>query len=691
MKIFKFITFLSLVVVLSSAEVGYSKEAKIFKPGLYNITGIHSVLGSYTGWLQVSSNGEVFKKIVLPITSPQVREKYFIGTDIQSFEQLWNGKATGDSLKFRVRTSNVLTRVNNYSLAKDDFNFNELEFKELQPINVPNDGIYTENYSYIASNLSENLFSPDERLKLDAKGETGSFLTSIAQKIILNKVIEKYRDLDFFNPYRETTEFKNNQIFSIKDMTDFDFYRNEKSILRIRNKTLTPLSVAEAAQKRAAFAYSLFEKEKFKLIETKSLHNEFGIFEEGILNSQGQVVQLRPQGDTALWFGVYIWALFVRDEILNSPESKDDLIKSIESLNHLLEISNDKTKIARYIHKSPASEPSTNPEVIQGTGIYSDYKYDSRTNKDMVNGILMGFTIAHKAISKLDSQLKARIRKNVNQLPLVSAINGSSINLAYAKGLKALWNENPEELKSYLQDIDSFTMILRKNLKIDVGFHIGGIANPSGTHLNLISNSTGFYLADELIKKVDELRGGMYIPVPDGEDGFYKFENPTPALLKIRQYMNNNLVDLSLRMQKTYLNYMPVVAYGITKDPRLKNLASQRIYFLSEVPISKSKNDLYGQLDLQPDWMYSSWPFQPWKAITSSLSVDKEKLSEKSQKRGIYSYPLYECTALSSSYMWVEGGNDFPCSANSQLKTFSVDYLWAYWLARSADLIKERD
>lgn len=681
---------ISLLLVLTSLQS--LAAADIFAPGLYEISGSHSALGSYSGHLLVKSNSEVQRHIHFNYLNQEQNEH--IGLQANQFyavEQLWEGKKSSDGLNFQIRPSNVLTSYNGYSPLNNDVSFEKVSLNSLYAtFQLKNDGLYTESYRLVSTEEGE-LFPKDTRVKLDAVGVTGSFLVNVAGWIGVNKAIKEYRKLPHFDPYRNREEFIKNQIFQIKDLTDLTFYRSNATTLRIRNKSLTPLAIGEALQRRAAYLPTLTEKAIYKQNETRSLMNELGIFEEGTKDENGRLILLRPQGDTMLWFGVYIWSLQLEAQTTKTPEAYARLKAAIESMNHLIEISPDPKLFARYIHKSPVEEVSSDPNVKQGVGKYKDYKYDSRSNNDMVKGILLAYLVAYKTLKAEDRDLRLKIAKLVQRIQQVDPIQKKSGNRSTAKGLDALWNENVDSLKAYIEGGDGLTNKLSDEFYIDAGFHIGGMANPSGTHLNLISLSTRYYLADALINKVKEAGERMYIPTPASGDGYpISYEDPRPRLESIKRSALKNIKSLAQRMSKAHFNYLNIAAYAITQDSTLRQKALESIYGLVEVPIVRSVGVMRGDLSLQPDWMYSPWPFQPWSAIKGPWTLNKEKLSNKNQRRGVFGYPIFECASMGAGYLWVDGTNDFPCGGDSKQISFSADYLWAYWMARSANLISDK-
>lgn len=682
---------LIIILILLKSYLVCSAENH-FTSGLYKITGIHSFHGPYNGLLLVKNNYEVQRMIKFSSFNQASQHKIGIQEN-QNFviEQLWQGQSSASGIEFKIRTSNVLTSFNGYSPINNDFSFeNILLTKDKENFQLRNDGIYSEGYTFLSKSESD-LFTKDSRLKLDSSGETGSFLVNLAALLGINNAIKEYRSLPHFKPYQDREEFINNQVFQIKDLTDLDFYRSNSTTLRIRNKSLTPLSIGEALQRREAFLPTLAEKQRFKQNETQNLLNDLGIFEEGIVDSQGQIISLRPQGDTALWFGVYIWSLFLENQTIRTADSYQRLKSAIVSINHLIEISPDPRLFARYIHKSPASEIWSDPNILQGVGEYSDYKYDSRSNNDMVKGFFLAYLFAYKSLKNEDKNLRVKIAALVQRMQQLDPIQNKSGNKAIAKGLQALWNNDVYSLKEFIDASNGFINILSDQFYIDSGFHIGGMANPSGIHLNLMSQSIRYYLADVLIRKVKEEGERMYLPIPRSETSPGGYENPIPRLAAIKKSAERNIRDLSLRMRKAYFNYLNIAAYAITKDEGLKQAAIDSVWGLLEVPKVRSVGQMYGDLSLQPDWLYSSWPFEPWTALKGPWVVDKEKLNKKNQRRGAFGYPIYECAGMSSTYLWVDGTNDFPCSGNSNNIAFSADYLWIYWLARSANVISEND
>jgi hypothetical protein len=178
--------------------------------------------------------------------------------------ELWQGSASLTRLQFEVRTSHTLTSFNGFTLAKEDFANRTISLETSGgSFSLPGDGTYTETYSRVGESGSD-LFSSEQRVKLDAFGRASSFLVKLLGWIGIDKVIREYRSLPLHDPYRDRAEFRADEMWQIQDFTDLDCYRSERGVLRVRNLSLTPLSIGEALERRLAFSPSLVEKEAYK-------------------------------------------------------------------------------------------------------------------------------------------------------------------------------------------------------------------------------------------------------------------------------------------------------------------------------------------------------------------------------------------------------------------------------------------
>ena len=667
--------------LLFATVTAHAASSTPLSPGLYEISGTHSVLGPYTGQLLIGADRRAQRLVEFAIREPRIQSALGLTESnqeaspdhvpVRRIQQLWQGSLTPEGLRFDIRASRALTHFNGYTLPRESF--------AIQPVVISGDGsgtfalagegAYTESYLRTADAAAGPLFAPDQRTRVETYGHTSSPLVQLARKLGIDRVIKEYRKLDIFNPYRNRVEFQENQVWRYYDFTDLDFYRSNPDTLRVRNLALTPLSVAEARMRRLAFGPTLAEKESFKNAQTRLLLNELGVLEAGLFDAQGRLVARGPEGDTALWQGMYVWSQYLRHRALGDAVSYENFRAAVTGITHLIKISHEPDRFARYIHKSPASEPSNDPDLIQGQGEYAGYKYQHNSNNDMTKGILIGLAVAYQGLGPQDAALRAEIGRILPRLAAVEAVRKSDFSSGIVAGLDALYNGNADRVADFISGLDTFTNTAGDWFNANTGFHWGGIEDTSGIHLNTVSSAVQAMVAHSLKDRYGQ------------DDRLSNIEKKALDYFKEREE----------RMREARHGYLAIVAYAMTGDEGLRGLATEGARDLLEIPLEQTVGDMRAELAWQPDWLLSSWPNEPWKALKGLMSIDREKLQSKNQQRGAYGYPYFEGPGWSSSYAWKDTTNDFPYGGSRGTVMFSPDYLWAYWLARSAGVIGPRD
>ena len=170
-----------LALLCFNSSPAVSSENSI-APGLYQISGTHSHLGPYNGYLLVKDSSEVQRAISLHSLDSAQKRKIGLQKDQNfSIEQLWEGNNTPKGALFQIRASNVLTTYNDFTATSDDLSIETIVLGRADTsFHVKNDGTYIEHYTLISKNdpaqKTPDLFPKDSRTRLDATGTSGSIL-----------------------------------------------------------------------------------------------------------------------------------------------------------------------------------------------------------------------------------------------------------------------------------------------------------------------------------------------------------------------------------------------------------------------------------------------------------------------------------------------------------------------------------
>ncbi len=645
--------------------------------GLYEIRGTHPERGEYSGqaWVHDSQAQRI------------IRWKTY-RHDSYSVENVWSGSATEQELRFSLRLSNTLTALNGYEPTP-------LEIQNSIPVSipfatsqnkpeanvifsVPTEGGYRESWTRIADAPPVPLWK-DLREIVDGTGDDKPWYYEILLWLGIDQVIDWYRALPAAIASQDREEYRSQRQYFITDKTDADFYASQPQVLRVTNKTLNPLSLAEASMRRNAYAPTLSEKAEYLRSETLKYNlNESGLLEFAIVNDNGAKLGRSPEYDSALWTAMFGWSELMRYQATHDAEALTNFRRMLNGILTLIEITDDSTKFARTLAISPLTE-DLGPGWIQGKGRFSHLKWRSGGNNDMIKGVFLMLTLAHQVIRPDEAELRARITAASQSILKIKAISRGAFNSGIAHGLIALWSDRAEEkddeLQAFSHRLYNLKTILANAVQVNGNFYYGGVADWSGIHLTLVSSLCQILLAREL---KDPMRNSQYAYLLSG-------------VLKSGEAQ---LLEMHKTYKKAHRDFLTLFAYAFSPqaktDERLLNDAKDALWTLKEIPAPRSLGTAEVDLSKLPEWSLSAWPRVPWKGLTGVRKI-KHDLDFENFVQGAYSYPIFEAAAWDSDYLWKE--NPFTAKYNShpRVATFSADYLILYWVARSAGLLAPAD
>lgn len=632
--------------------------------GLYEIHGYNSELGDYDGnaWVR----GSQVQRLL--------RWKTFRHMDHQ-VESIWSGTVDSKDFIFTLSLSNVLTSYNDFSPASEEFRHPLIVTLPRTSIvsgftfSVKGEGTYAESWHHLGEAPKVPLWQ-DQRKSVEGVGDTTTLLMKIIRWIGLDVVINWYRSQPEVEVYKDRPEYQQQKQYFIQDHTDADFYAKNPHVLRVINKTLNPLSLAEAVMRRNAYAPTFEEKAQFfgKQTLTQNL-NAAGLLEFAVIDHDGNKIDRKTEYDSALWSAMYAWSEVLRYEATKDPLALVNFRRVLDGILTLVEITGDPENFARALAISPLGE-DLGPGWIQGQGKYAHLKWRQGGNNDMAKGLFITLALAHKVVDPTERTLCARIQKVSRALLTLKPIGKGGFNGGIAHGLIALWEKDEYELVLFSNYIQGIIGRLGDITDIEDGFYLGGIADWSGVHLSAISNISLILLSQELIK-VFPYQGKGYL---------------ASRTLKIGQDRLKGMEETYQPAQRDFLTIISFAFSRDTKDTILRGRAREALWTLKEVPAPRFVGQ--GSVDLQkiPQWSLSAWPWLPWKALKGARKMrDQVPFSDHAQ--GAYSYPIFETQAWSSSYLWKEAPFSIKHASNPQVQPFSADYLMLYWLARNAGLL----
>lgn len=632
--------------------------------GDYVIYGKHSKFGQYVGqgWIK---NGVVQRVI---------RYEDYKYED-HAVEEIWTGQSKGN-LSFSLKQSNLLTSFNGYAPSDESFKkpisvtlANDVFNKEVT-FNVSGDQA-SEEWSYRGEVNQVPLWT-DLRNKTEALGTEKKFIKFVSKIGYITKVIDMYREHPALNDYRERPEFKARSHYIFRDRTDAGFYEQNSDVLRITNKTTNPLSLAEALMKRNAYGKTLTEKEQFLRSETlKYNFNKAGMLETGIVDAQGNQIGKHTEYDSALWTAMLGWAELMRYKVTKDPDAIKNFRTVLDAELTLLEIVKDPKEFARSLAISPVEE-NLGEGWVQGEGKFSHLKWRQGGNNDMVKGVFITLILAHQIVNPDEVALIQRIQNAVLKLPGLSAVDDrSGGNAGVAEGIIALWHKDAKRVHKFHKKIFSFINSLGKINQVGTGLYYGGIADWSGIHLHMVSTFCQLLTATEL-------------------QTVFKDEATVEKLKELQASGEKELIDMYEMYKNTRRDFLPIMiaAYipEFKKNQKYKTEAEEAVWILKEIPAPRFFGHAVADLTKLPDWSYSAWPRQPWKAIAGFRKL-RDNFDVFTLKQGAYGHPLYEGLAWKCTYMWKNSPYETRYESNPSVKIFSADYMLVYWASRMSGLI----
>jgi hypothetical protein len=645
--------------------------------GLYEIHGTHSPFGEYSG--QIAIHGSKAERII-HWKNYRYSVKTISGESSKELETIWTGTATQQALDFNLTFSNVLTEYEGYAPSPIELMSSAhvvIQPTQTGPISfsVSGEGTYAETWNRIGDAPQEPLWK-DERKIVDATGEKPSWIVKVALWLGVSQAIEWYRSQPQIQPYVTRDEFLSRQQLYTFDSTDSEFYAHHPNTLRIANHTINPLSLAEAAMRRNAFAPKLFEKAEFFRKETLQYSlNSAGVLEFFERGPQGEKVGRTGDYDAALWTAMMGYAELLRYQATQNRDSLQVFRKILDGVLTLVEIPGNKKEFARALATSPQGE-DLGEGWHRGTGKNSQLQWRSGGNNDMIKGLYLTLILAHQVVAPEEQELRKRILNASKSILSTKAAHYNDDNEALAHGLIALWSDDSNEksfaLERFSKNYLNLTSVLGSHFTT---FYYGGVADWSGIHLSMISSLCQVLLAKEL-----------QATFSDSDD--------QRELSDVLRYGKRDLLRAHEVYRPVHRDALTLFTYifaaDLTDREKLRSEAIEALRSLREMPAPRFVGKGTVDLTLNPGWSYSAWPRVPWKAIKGIRKIESS-LDFKLFEQGAYAYPIYETLAWSSNYIWKDSPFATKFSSDPRKEPFSADYLLAYWASRASGLITAQD
>ncbi|MGE5085026.1 MAG: hypothetical protein ACM3MG_01915 [Bacillota bacterium] len=674
-KCFSFLYLFLNVVLLSSCAIKEkqiprdiaSLQASGGMEGIWFLQGTSSIRGPYNGELELRKSHDGTYDAIRVITYINY---FYDGLKVQ---EVWTGKAiaTGDmlTLSYDLRQADFIAKMDSQKRDKNDF---KRQINVIARFALSDKGLATQFSDKKVSNYTEWITT---RRDLDPKPlwlNARAMIDASGPKMPLpvRAVIKAFKadigyDRDpFVKSFKNRKEFQDERPSIIFDPTDYEFYRNNKDIIRVVNKVTDDISITEASVKRNAYSPSLGEKARGYDKNTVSNHiNQLGVVSQAVVDPDGNLVSYDYDSSAAMWTGLYVGSQAMRYLTSKNPEALENVKKSLKGIFMLVDVTDDPKQFARSVRAYDPAQPI--PEGWhQGTGVYRKILWLEGGNNDMIKGIIHALMWASIVVPHQDIETWEHLRDISRRLLDLNVMNEKSQNRGPALGLALLIDPNSGLHEQYVKAYEGWKKTI-SGYNFDSTFYWRGSADWSGINLGLVGDISAIVIADRL-----------------GES-------------KIRDQLRERLMD-------TWVTYSPVqrplvtmVAYGFaysqgtrgdkflkeSSEEKFRTAVDQSIWGLREIPYPRPNLDVEIDHSLNPEWCISPIPYLFWKALK------KPEPPIDYFYQGLYSYPVFEQGAFTSNYIWKDSAFQYKGSHKKGLESPGVDYLYAYWLARYVGLL----
>ncbi len=497
----------------------------------------------------------------------------------------------------------------------------------------------TESWTDLSPNGAEAIFVAEDVSVQSHEGMPG-FL-----KDVVFFLLREYHALEFYDDYRERPEFEAGIHYFNHYRTDFDWYRANPDTIRVVNKWLDEISMAETMMRARAYGPTLAEKATlFDAEMPEYFLNPLGMFSEALIGSTP--LQQVESGDALLWSGCYLASQVWRYLTTGEPEALDNWLFVLDGEILAHDIPQDPTDFARAVR--PHVEDDAR-EWRQGEPPYEAYDWMLEGNNDMIKGLYYSYTLSwlylpdepQYDVYRDGIAARAVILADHNLIARDDGFNEMTVNLlAYMTTGEQRFLDRYDELWSnVLYELWTF---IGNGL-----FYLWGVSDWSGQHLT----TTGTIALQYLVENTGAAGLGLFNA---GWTNGIRFNAVTGQAL------------------------WPIAAYAFSEPaPDTLDALDFAIWRLREIPFPKEEFEIDQRLD--PEWCASPLPELFWKL----------DYFQGGRHQGIFGAPLFEYGG-SANYF-----KDGPFRVNEGYQPWfnggGADFLQAYWLGRYYGIIGEDD
>ena len=464
-------------------------------------------------------------------------------------------------------------------------------------------------------------------------------------KSIVSLLLAEYHALEFYDDYRDREEFKAGVHYMNHYRTDFDWYRANPDAVRVVNKWLDDISLAETMVRARAYGPTLAEKAAaFEAEMPEHFLNPLGMFSETLIGSEP--LRQEESWDALLWSGCYLASQVWRYLVTGEQEALDNWLWILEGLMLAHDIPQDDTLFARAVrpHRDDGKR-----EWVRGAAPYEDYDWLTDGNNDMVQGLFYGYTMSWLYLPDEPAYdaYRAAIAERAARL-------ADFDNIARDNG----FNEMRATLLAYLTTgeqrfFDRFDELWSNvfyRLWVFIGdgmFYLWGVTDWSGQHLETVGTITLYQLVEAT-----------------GVGGLEQFQIGWANGMRLNATSGQVL--------------WPIAANAFADPPPdTQDTFDLAMWRMREIPYPKQQFQVDQRID--PEWCASPLPSLFWKL----------DYFQGGRHQGIYGVPIFEMGG--SANYFKDGPFSVDDGASEWMNGAGADFLQAYWLGRYYGVIDAED
>lgn len=628
---------------------GVQAQSAIPLEGIYQLSGEDPRFGPYTGQVEIRINEQTgtYRLIHTQIWESACFEgdriELSCSEEGDKIALAWEGEVltVTEPYTFRVTLSPVGFIRSYRGLSREGVNPTPIEFLGtfrrvgrdtlkgvFVPLDRPEYAAFTEEWVW-SSPCADRPIWQNQRVEIPSHDPIPA-----DTKASMFDLFDSFYAREEVSPYLERSDFQEGMHYVVFDATDYEFYRANSDVVRVIQKIVDPISLAEARLRSRAYGKSLADKALHFDTVTPLYHlNEAGIYShyDSLAPADQRFV---ASSDGTLWTGVYAASQALRYLATQSSEAFENMRRALEGLILCFDIAPAPGDFARGVRARVADG---DPAYVQGIGAYADWDWRPGANNDMLKGYLVGFTWGWLALEQAggDPALQARMVEIVGNLLRDNGIAADGLsNEMLLRMLLWMMTDDSEQRWRY-----QLLFEVVKPFLVDNGNgsrYEFGISDWSGNHLNLQGLLSGFAIARAL---------------GDHREGDFR-----KGLRKGLDQLRHNRLGLYQLVAGTLGDFQQ-------PPPELE----EALWVMREFPAPKVSHDV--DWSINPAFSLSPFPALPWKL----------DWGEQGGLRSLRAYPLFERNV--SDFLWKNNPFDYQ-STGSTLLDGGADYLFAYWFGR---------